>query len=286
MRTPLNGRLSLDEHRRMIEKIGAATMIYGAGQAERAAALKAALPDLRVDRPWRRAVGPDLLALATARRTPIRACPPARRRHPRPVHLGHDRHAQGRAAHPCQLRAIVRNVLANLIDPKPGETMLHAASMIHASGCFVLPYWLRGGTRGDPARLRARFLSRGDRALAPRRAQPRADHAADAVPDARHRRRRSLLGRDHRLRRLADAAAGARARARPLGPGLRPILRPDRSAARHLRPRQGRACRRLRPSGCSPAAGRASIARSGWSTRTGDDAAGEPARSCCARRSR
>src|SRR6185369_14532716 len=42
--------------------------------------------------------------------------------------------------------AVVRNVLLNLVDPAPGETMLHAASMIHASGCFVMPYWLRGGT--------------------------------------------------------------------------------------------------------------------------------------------
>ena len=48
VRTPLNGRLSLDEHRAMIEKIGAGTMIYGAGQAERAAALKVALPELQV----------------------------------------------------------------------------------------------------------------------------------------------------------------------------------------------------------------------------------------------
>ena len=42
--------------------------------------------------------------------------------------------------------AVVHNVLSNLIDPAPGEIMLHAASMIHASGTFVLPYWLRGGT--------------------------------------------------------------------------------------------------------------------------------------------
>ena len=64
--------------------------------------------------------------------------------------------------------AVVHNVLSNLIDPRPGEIMLHAASMIHASGTFVLPYWLRGGTCGDPARLRSRFLCRGDRALAAR----------------------------------------------------------------------------------------------------------------------
>src|SRR6218665_1730402 len=41
--------------------------------------------------------------------------------------------------------AVTQNILANVIDPKPGEIMLHAASLIHASGTFVLPYWLRGG---------------------------------------------------------------------------------------------------------------------------------------------
>ena len=39
-RTPLNGRLSLDEHKAMIERIGAPTLLYGASQAERAAALR------------------------------------------------------------------------------------------------------------------------------------------------------------------------------------------------------------------------------------------------------
>jgi acyl-CoA synthetase (AMP-forming)/AMP-acid ligase II len=41
--------------------------------------------------------------------------------------------------------AIVANILANLVDPRPGDVMLHAASLIHASGTFVLPFWLRGG---------------------------------------------------------------------------------------------------------------------------------------------
>ena len=182
-------------------------------------------------------VGPDLLrAGATTRRTPIpRLADRAGRRHPgacspraRPARSRPSQHTQ------ATYGAVVHNVLSNLIDPRPGEIMLHAASMIHASGRFVLPYWLRGGDGGDPARLRARLLCRGDRALAAERAQPRADHAADAVPAAGHRGGRSLLGRDDRLRRLADAAAGARAGARPVGPGLRPILRPDRSAARHL----------------------------------------------------
>src|SRR5436305_9791807 len=64
VRTPLNGRLSLDEHKRMIETIGAGTMIYGAGQAERAAELEAALPDLRIFGLGDASVGPDLLVLA------------------------------------------------------------------------------------------------------------------------------------------------------------------------------------------------------------------------------
>ena len=147
VRTPLNGRLSLDEQRRMIETIGAGTMIYGAGQAERAAALKAALPDLRVIGLGDASAGPDILALA---RDASDADPRLPHR-PDDVILalftsgttGTLKAAQHSHA---SYSAVVRNVLANLIDPKAGETMLHAASMIHASGCFVLPYWLRGGT--------------------------------------------------------------------------------------------------------------------------------------------
>ncbi|HEV2817535.1 MAG TPA: AMP-binding protein [Allosphingosinicella sp.] len=140
VRTPLNGRLSFDEQRRMIEAIGAGTMIYGASQAERAAALAAALPELRV-------VGLDeILVLAEN----ARDADPGLRHAPDDVILAlftsgtsgtlkAVRHSHATYA------AIVQNVLTNLIDPEPGETMLHAASLIHASGCFVMPYWLRGG---------------------------------------------------------------------------------------------------------------------------------------------
>ena len=146
VRTPLNGRLSLDEHRAMIATIGAGTLIHGPSQAERAAALKAAIPGLAVYGLGDDGVGPDLLRLAAG-------APDADPR----LDLAPDdvtlalftsgttgtlkaaRHSQ------ASISAVVHNVLTNLIDPAPGETMLHAASMIHASGCFVLPYWLRGG---------------------------------------------------------------------------------------------------------------------------------------------
>jgi len=48
-------------------------------------------------------------------------------------------HTQGSYA------AIVANIFANLLDPGRDDVMLHAASLIHASGTFVLPFWLRGG---------------------------------------------------------------------------------------------------------------------------------------------
>ena len=61
------------------------------------------------------------------------------------LHVGHDRRAQGGRAQPGQLRAIAVNILANLVSPERDSVMLHAASLVHASGTFVLPYWVRGG---------------------------------------------------------------------------------------------------------------------------------------------
>jgi acyl-CoA synthetase (AMP-forming)/AMP-acid ligase II len=147
VRTPLNGRLSLDEHKAMIEKTGAATMIHGPSQAERAAALKAALPGLAVYGLGDDSVGPDLLRLAddASDADPRLAIAPddvtlALFTSGTTGMLKAVEHTQ------ATYSAVVHNVLSSMVDPKPGEIMLHAASMIHASGCFVLPYWLRGGT--------------------------------------------------------------------------------------------------------------------------------------------
>jgi fatty-acyl-CoA synthase len=64
------------------------------------------------------------------------------------------RHTQGSYA------AIAANILANLLDPGPDDVMLHAASLIHASGTFVLPFWLRGAASAVlPGFAPAEFLA-------------------------------------------------------------------------------------------------------------------------------
>ena len=146
VRTPLNGRLSLAEQLAMIDTIAGRTLIYGASQAERAAAIREARPQLVMLGLGDASAGADLLA-AAARASDA---DPRLDHQPDDVVLslftsgttGTLKAAQHTHQSYC---AIVRNVLANLIDPAPGEVMLHAASMIHASGCFVMPYWLRGG---------------------------------------------------------------------------------------------------------------------------------------------
>ena len=145
-RTPLNGRLSLDEHVRMLVLTEAEHLVYGYGQAERAAEIKAALPDLALHGLGDDQAGPDLLVRAAG----APESDPRLALSPDDVVLalftsgttGTLKAAQHTQA---SYAAVVHNVLSNLIDPAPGDVMLHAASMIHASGAFVLPYWIRGG---------------------------------------------------------------------------------------------------------------------------------------------
>lgn len=145
-RTPLNGRLSRDEHLRMLDLAGIGTLVYGVSQVERAAELQAAMPGLRLYGLDDSSLGPDLLKLAEGAsdsdpRLPIGPDDVALRLFTSGTSgtLKAAEHTQATYA------AVVHNVLSNLIDPAPGDIMLHAASMIHASGTFVLPYWLRGG---------------------------------------------------------------------------------------------------------------------------------------------
>jgi acyl-CoA synthetase (AMP-forming)/AMP-acid ligase II len=132
---------------RMLQDAGCTCLVFGPGLVERAAALRDALPGLRCfgigasgaqspdfldhlasfpANPPRIDIDPDdvVLTLYTSGTTGL---------------LKAAQHTQATYA------AVCRNVLSNLLNATPGDVMLHAASLIHASGVFVLPFWLRGG---------------------------------------------------------------------------------------------------------------------------------------------
>lgn len=146
-RVPLNSRLSLSEHVRMLQDTGCTSLVFGQGLEQRAVELQRELPELRCmalgvesqdaldlyelarKQPGEGPeieVGPDdiVLTLFTSGTTGT---------------LKAAQHTQASYA------AVCRNVLLNLLPATADDAMLHAASMIHASGVFVLPFWLRGG---------------------------------------------------------------------------------------------------------------------------------------------
>jgi fatty-acyl-CoA synthase len=140
-RVPLNARLSAPEHARMLDEARCGVLVFGADLAERAAALKALRPDLVCLH-----LETDLLALA---KTQDPTAPPSDARPQDVIITLYTSGTTGvlKAAQHTQASyaAICRNVLLNLFPAGPDDAMLHAASLIHASGTFVLPLWLRGG---------------------------------------------------------------------------------------------------------------------------------------------
>lgn len=145
-RVPLNARLSVQEHARMLKETGAQRIVFGADLADHALALVQALPglkchgldsdiasvdDLMVTAQSQPASAPEItvndddviLTLFTSGTTGT---------------LKAAQHTQASYASIC------RNVLMNLVNVEHDDAMLHAASLIHASGVFVLPFWLRG----------------------------------------------------------------------------------------------------------------------------------------------
>jgi acyl-CoA synthetase (AMP-forming)/AMP-acid ligase II len=142
VRVPLNTRLAAPEQGTMLRSARVRTLVHSLAERDRAAELASSLAGLRTleietelaEAAARAPAGqpevdlaPDdeLLLVYTSGTT---------------GRLKAVRHTQASAA------AITANILANLLDPRPGDVMLHAASLIHASGTFVLPFWLRGGT--------------------------------------------------------------------------------------------------------------------------------------------
>ncbi|MGB3865972.1 MAG: AMP-binding protein [Xanthobacteraceae bacterium] len=145
-RVPLNARLSVAEQKHMLTSAGVGILLHGLDLADRARELAELMPGLKTIGIGDASRAGDLLALAKARPS----TPPDRKPEPDDIvvtiftsgttgTLKAVEHTQASWA------GMTLNILENH-DVREGDVMLHAASMIHASGCFILPYWIRGAT--------------------------------------------------------------------------------------------------------------------------------------------
>ena len=140
-RIALNTRLSESEHRVMLEQTGCRAIVAGAALMDRAQPL-AQMMDAKL-----LTIGAggaeDALAFESADPADLPAISEADVLFTLFTSgttgtLKAAVHTHGSGAAICQ------NVLNNLYSPDPEDSMLHAASLIHASGAFVLPFWLNG----------------------------------------------------------------------------------------------------------------------------------------------
>jgi acyl-CoA synthetase (AMP-forming)/AMP-acid ligase II len=145
-RVPLNARLSLDEHRKMLEETGCELLLYGADLAGRAQELARALPGLTCHGLGSQDGGGDDLLADAARQN--EGDPGVQVQADDVILTLFTSGTTGtlKAAQHTQASyaGICKNVLLNLLNVQQDDAMLHAASLIHASGVFVLPFWLRG----------------------------------------------------------------------------------------------------------------------------------------------
>ncbi|WPW32728.1 AMP-binding protein [Streptomyces atratus] len=147
-RVPLNGRLSAAEHTRMLRDTGVTLLVYGPELAERALELGSSVAGLRLA-----CLGgsthADHLDLMAAMRGASAADPMLPAAPDDVILILYTSGTTGtlKAAQHTQASyaAITANILSNLVSPGRDDAMLHAASLIHAGGTFVLPYWVRGG---------------------------------------------------------------------------------------------------------------------------------------------
>lgn len=139
VRVPLNARLSAAEQVQMLEGVSVTTLLHGPDLAERAKELVQLMPGLKL------LSLDDLLKLSQSQPD----TPPQRTAEPDDVVLAlYTSGTTGKLKAVLHTQAswcaIGENVSKN-IDIDDGDVMLHAASLIHASGTFVLPYWMKGG---------------------------------------------------------------------------------------------------------------------------------------------
>jgi fatty-acyl-CoA synthase len=153
-RTPLNARLSLDEHEHMLRETGARVVIYDAELADRAEMLASRINGLTLLGLGPSRCGPDLLVEALSVPSTDPLIPAA----PDDVILtvftsGTTGRLKAAEHTQATYAAVCNNTSINLPDIAPDDVMLHAASLFHASGCFLLPYWVRGAATAVLARF-------------------------------------------------------------------------------------------------------------------------------------
>lgn len=145
-RVPLNARLSAIEHAAMITSAGVRRVIFSPALTERANELESLCAGVQfISLGENHSNKVDLLARAGAA-SPTR---PSHDYQPDDAILAlftSGTTGTLKAALHTQesYAAIVANILANLVSPTRDDVMIHAAPLIHASGTFIFPFWLRG----------------------------------------------------------------------------------------------------------------------------------------------
>ncbi|MDA8208577.1 MAG: AMP-binding protein [Actinomycetota bacterium] len=146
-RVPLNARLAAAEHISMVAGAGVRRVVFQPALTERALELEAAIDGLELYSLGPNSAGkPDLLQLA-AQASPGRPRLPYSASDPILALYTSGTTGTLKAALHTQASyaGVVANIMANLVFPARDDVMVHAAPLIHASGTFVLPFWLRGG---------------------------------------------------------------------------------------------------------------------------------------------
>jgi acyl-CoA synthetase (AMP-forming)/AMP-acid ligase II len=148
VRVPLNSRLAAAEHAQMVTHLKCPVVLYESAHAARVKEIAGLVPSAPAAIPVDEGDGPQAPLIRLAADQPATGSMVAAQ----PgdpmlaIYTSGTTGALKAVVHTqASWAAITANVLANVISPGPGDAMLHAASLLHASGTFVLPYWLRGG---------------------------------------------------------------------------------------------------------------------------------------------
>jgi acyl-CoA synthetase (AMP-forming)/AMP-acid ligase II len=157
VRVPLNTRLAAAEQEEMLRGTEVSLLVHGGDETERARELAERRPGLRLVELEGELVPAAEAAPADDPRVPVEPGDPLLMLYTSGTtgKLKAVVHTQASYA------AICANILANLLDDvRRDDVMLHAASLIHASGTFVLPFWTRGAASAIlPGFVPAEFLA-------------------------------------------------------------------------------------------------------------------------------